>query len=135
MTELEYVLSGFENRFSFLKNKRILLHGTREYAANIIDRFRERFSFLGVMSFDTVEGHSFHGLPYYEGRMLDELIVDAVVLTERVKYAEAAYQALHEICRRRGIMLYNMYGIDEIAAHRRIENCQPQSTIFFEDFS
>ena len=127
MTELEYVLSGFENRFSFLKDKRILLHGTREYAANIIDRFRKQFTFVGVMSFDTVEGHSFHGLPYYEGRMLDELIVDAVVLTERVKYAEAAYQALHEICRRRGIMLYNMYGIDEIAAHRRIENCRPQS--------
>ena len=105
MTELEYVLSGFENRFSFLKDKRILLHGTREYAANIIDRFRKQFTFVGVMSFDTVEGHSFHGLPFYEAHMLaDYYTTDEGILIETLSVwqcmfpGEAAVRGKKPIC-------------------------------------
>ena len=40
MTELEYVLSRFEETFFAWKGKRVALHGTRAYAQGILERKR-----------------------------------------------------------------------------------------------
>ena len=39
MNEIEYILSRFDEKFSRWKGSRIVLHGTREYARAIMDRF------------------------------------------------------------------------------------------------
>ena len=39
MTELEYVIAGFSDRFAAFYDKRIVLHGSRNYAEAIIDNF------------------------------------------------------------------------------------------------
>ena len=56
MTELQYVLEGFERRLSELKNKRIILHGSRDYARSILERYRHDFCFVGIMSREPTDG-------------------------------------------------------------------------------
>ena len=120
MTELEYVLSHFEERFAPFRTKRIVIHGSREYAREIIGMFGEEFLFVGVMTRDTPEGPLFCGLPVLNEADIPHLGVDMILLTERVKYAEAVYSDLHTVCQENGIMLYDMYGLDEQKIHREI---------------
>ncbi|MBQ1407811.1 MAG: hypothetical protein IIY88_06725, partial [Eubacterium sp.] len=49
--------------------------------------------------------------------------VDMIILTERVKYAEAAYREVHWLCEDSGTKLFDMYGLDEIEVHRDIDKC------------
>ena len=113
----------FDERFSGFAGRRILLHGSRAYAEAILDRFDDRYHFLGVMTRDEA-GETFRGKPVYPESALAELKPDLVILTERVKYAEAVYEAIAETCRAEGIALFDMYGIDEPAMHRSLESCR-----------
>ena len=62
MTEVEYVITNFPKRLANFKNKRIVLHGSRNYAEAIIEKYAETFNFIGIMSLDSIDGTSFHGL-------------------------------------------------------------------------
>ena len=44
MTEIEYVLENFNDRFASMHDKRILLHGSRNYAEAILRRFGKEAS-------------------------------------------------------------------------------------------
>ena len=123
MTELEYVIGRFDEKFHGFCGKRILLHGSREYAEGILKAFDPLYGFLGVMTFDPV-GESFCGKPVFGSDRLTELKPDLIILTERVRYAEAAYESLACICQDNHIALYNMYGLDEVAVHRDLESCR-----------
>ncbi len=125
MTETEYVVSGFADRFRKYVGKKIVLHGSRDYAKAIIESFDSVFHFAGLMSRDPLDGQVFCGLPVLNEEDIPRLRIDMIILTERVKYAEAVYQSVREICEESGIRLFNMYGLDEIGAHREIENCRP----------
>ena len=50
MTELEYVIAGFSDRFASFHDKRIVLHGSRNYAEAIIENFADSFNFVGILS-------------------------------------------------------------------------------------
>ena len=132
MTELEYVIAHFESRFAPFKGKRIVLHGSREYAKAIIDHFDSDFHFAGIMSRDPIEGEVFHGLPVLDDANMPLADIDMILLTERVKYAEAVYQDLHSECERAGILLYDMYGLDEITTHREIMRQQKYAAEWVE---
>ena len=127
MTELEYVLEGFEQKLILLKEKRILIHGSRSYAEAIIDRFSSSFLFIGVMSNEPIHEPLFHGIPVFQQQELDILDIEAVLITERVKYAEEVFQSIHSQCERRNILIYNMYGVNEVDVHRELKACRPQS--------
>ena len=43
MTETEYVISNFRERFRMFREKRIVLHGSRDYAREIIRHFGGEF--------------------------------------------------------------------------------------------
>ena len=47
MTELEYVIGRFDEKFHGFCGKRILLHGSREYAEGILKAFDPLYGFLG----------------------------------------------------------------------------------------
>ena len=125
MTEVSYVVEGFEEKFSAFKGKKIVLHGSREYAQAIIEHFDPIFHFAGIMSFDPIESDIFQGIPAYQQEELPVLKPDLIILTERVKYAEAAYHALRRICKQNNILIYNMYGLNESLLHRAAEPRSP----------
>ena len=124
MNEVEYVLKYFEKHFCSFIGKRIILHGSRNYAEAIIDRFDSVFRFIGIMSRDPLPEPSFHGLRVFREDELQTIGVDLVILTERVKYAEAVYEDIHAVCEQRNIKLYDMYGLDEIEIHKELSNCK-----------
>ena len=125
MTETEYVISNFRERFLPFRDLRIVLHGSRDYAREIIRHFAGEFRFVGVMSRDELPGPEFCGLPVLREADLPSLEIDMIILTERVKYAEAVYQDLHRISEEKRILLYNMYGLNETDTHSSLEICYP----------
>ena len=125
MTEVEYVLSNFNGHFSSMRDKRILLHGSRNYAESILRRFGDEYRFVGVLSMDPLEGESWNGLPIFREEDLSGDRIDLVILTERVKYEEAAFLAIRRSCRNHHIGIRNMYGLDEFALHLDACSAEP----------
>ena len=125
MTELEYVLNNFDAHFSQFRKKNIVLHGSRNYAEAIIDRFKKSYNFAGVMSMDPLEGTAWHGLPIISEEDLEKGRYDLVILTERVKYAEAAFQKIRLACKYGNIEIYNMYGLNEFQVHYEADISRP----------
>ena len=113
MTELEYVLKNFDKHFSPFCGKKILLHGSREYAENILSAYDEKYHFLGIMTSDPVHEDLFCGKRIFHESDLAELQPEIVIFTERVKYEDLAYQQIILCPECRDTLLYNMYGVDE----------------------
>ena len=120
MTELDYVISKFDKAFDQFQGRKIILHGSREYADSIIREFDHKYKFEGVITFDD-PGSLFAGKTVYNREDLETVKPDLVILTERVKYAEAAFQDIKEICQKHNISIFNMYGVDEIRLHSEYE--------------
>lgn len=64
MTETEYVISNFRERFLPFRDLRIVLHGSRDYAREIIRHFAGEFRFVGVMSRDELRVRNSAGFRY-----------------------------------------------------------------------
>ena len=122
MTEIEYVVANFAERFAAFQGKRIVLHGSRNYAEAIITNFADRFHFVGIMSLDPITEEYFYGLKVLQESDISVLKIDLIILTERVKYAVEAFYAVRRMCRKNRIALYNMYGLDEFDVHRQADN-------------
>jgi len=144
MTEIEYVLDRFDDHFSAMREKRLVLHGSRNYAEAILERFGPHYHFVGVMSMDPLEGTSWHGLPILREEDLETGKIDTVILTERVKYEEAAFRAIRRSCKKSEIDIFNMYGVDEFLIHYEastaepltfegtLQRCEPYDIVSFE---
>lgn len=124
MTELEYVIANFSERLAAFRDKRIVLHGSRNYAEAIITNFAGSFNFIGVMSLDPLEGDFFSGLKILHADDLAAGKVDAVILTERVKYEAEAFRTIRRICKDNRIEILNMYGLNEFLMHSEAENAK-----------
>ena len=133
MTEVEYVITRFDEKFHTFRGSNIVLHGSREYAESIIDHFNSSYHFIGVMSKEPIEGDNFHGLRILHEEDIPQLGIDMIILTERVKYAEAVYVSISKICRENGVFLYNMYGLDEHRTHDDIQACIYKSAKEWEE--
>ena len=122
MTEIEYVIANFAERFAAFREKRIVLHGSRNYAEAIIKNFGNTFQFVGIMSLDKIDEEYFHGLKVIEEEALSASDVNLIILTERVKYAVEAFRSIRRVCKKNDIAIYNMYGVDEFRVHHEAEN-------------
>jgi len=127
MTEIEYVIANFAERFASFREKRIVLHGSRNYAEAIIENFADRFNFIGIMSLEPIDKDYFHGIKVVHEEELSVLDVDVVILTERVKYAVEAFRSIRRVCKKSEIAIYNMYGVDEFCIHHEAENAKTLS--------
>ena len=125
MTEIEYVIANFAERLAAFRGKRIVLHGSRNYAEAIIENFADTYNFIGIMSLDPLGDEYFHGLKVVREEELPVLDVDVVILTERVKYEVEAFRSIRRICKKNEIKIYNMYGIDEFCVHHEAETAKP----------
>ena len=121
MTEVEYVIANFAEKFESFRGKRIVLHGSRNYAEAIITNFMNSFQFVGIMTLDETDCDYFFGLKVLKEEDISALNIDLIILTERVKYAVEAFHAVRRICRKNHIALYNMYGLDEFLLHYEAE--------------
>lgn len=113
MTELEFVLENFEKHFASFCGKKILLHGSREYACGIIEKYDSTYHFLGIMTMDPAISGSFHDKKVFQKEDLEDLKPELIILTERMKYETRAFDDLKEICRELHIPVMNMYGVNE----------------------
>lgn len=127
MTEVEYVIANFSKRLAGVRDSRIVLHGSRNYAEAIIENYADTFNFVGVMSLDPLNGEYFHGLKVLQEEDLSAMGIDVIILTERVRYAVNAFYSIRSICMKNNIAVYNMYGLDEFEEHRQAENAKPFS--------
>ena len=120
MSELDYVVRNFDSHFAQWRNKRIVLHGSREYARAIMDAFDDSYRFIAVATSDC-------GFPAFAGKEVwstERLLAerpDLVILTERVRHAEAIYQEIGPACRMAGIPLFDMYGLDWLEMRDEID--------------
>ena len=119
-SELDFVVRTFNVRFSDWRGKRIVLHGTREYARAIVESFDEAYRFAAVVA-DGFANATFAGKDVWTDRQLVEEKPDLVILTERVRHAEAVYQEIGTKCRETGIALFDMYGLDWLAMRDEID--------------
>ena len=103
MTEIEYVIANFAERLAAFRGKRIVLHGSRNYAEAIIENFADTYNFIGIMSLDPLGDEYFHGLKVVREEELPVLDVDVVILTERVKYEVEAFRSIRRICKKNEI--------------------------------
>lgn len=126
MSELDYVLEGFYALFEAWRGKRIVLHGTREYAQAIIEAFDGAFHFLAVAT-DEEAADEFAGKPVWSDAQLFSEQPDLVILTERVRHAEKAYRSLQAECRVRGIALFDMYGLNWLDTMDDVESQTSQT--------
>lgn len=125
MTEVEYVIANFEERLAAFKGKRIVLHGSRNYAEAIIENYSDSFTFIGFMTLDSIDSDWFHGLRLIKQEELAGLQVDVIILTERVKYAVEAFYSIRRVCKKNNIKVFNMYGVDEVRVHHEAESAVP----------
>lgn len=124
MTETEFVIHNFMNKFAAFQGKRIVLHGSRNYAEAIIAKFDVIFHFVGVMSLDSIDGEYFHGIKVLSEADLPALHVDLIILTERVRYEVEAFSMVRRACRINKIAIYNMYGLNLFLLHREAEDAE-----------
>ena len=122
MTEVEYVIANFAERFAAFQDKRVVLHGSRNYAEAIIDNFSDSFNFIGIMSLDPIKNEYFHGLKVLHDEDLSLLNIDIIILTERVKYEVEAFYSIWRFCQKNDILIYNMYGLNEFVVHQEANN-------------
>ena len=122
MTELDFVIEGFELRFHKFKGKKIILHGTREYAQHILNEFDSEYYFAAVMTNEDISEDQFCGKPIIQPGDIARLSADLVILTERVKYECAAYDTIKKICSDLGIIVLDMYGVDIEKVYRDYQN-------------
>ena len=123
MTEEEYVIANFNKRFKQFKGRRIFLHGSRNYAAAIIQHYHDQYNFEGIISQDPLLKETFQGIRIFRNDDIPALDIDMIILTERVKYANEAYNSICWVCESKGILIYNMYGLDETEIRREIDTC------------
>ena len=120
MTELEYVLNRFDGQFRRMAGCRILLSGSGPYTQAILDRWDRDYSFAGLF----LPGHAkreLFGKPVFGPEDLAGALPDAVILTEHKQKDEADYHAAAGFCEANHVALYDMYGVDETALHRELE--------------
>lgn len=127
MTEIEYVLHIFDSRFGSFADRRIILHGTRTYAEELIRRFGTRYRFCAVMTNDEPRGETFCGLPVITPSLLPSVSADLMILTERVRHEYEAFKTVRDQCAALGIRILDMYGTDTAKAEREYRDIRPRT--------
>ena len=145
LTEKEYMISRLPEAMAPLAGKRIVLYGSGENARAILaalsagkgtmnaaegaaaeTRDRETGTaarktapvILGVLD-DRHEDGSFCGVPYLSRAACAALLPDAILAAAQVRSIEPVCQKLAPFARRLGVPVFDGYGVDQTALHKR----------------
>ena len=118
LTEKEYRISKFEERFKKYKNKNIVLYGTGANTKAILEKFTD-YNIIGLMDPDK------YGSYYYGKRVLSsnevlEMQVDIIIIAAQIKSAQVVYKRICEFCMRNHILLLDMYGNIALEVNREV---------------
>lgn len=115
MTEKEYRVSKFEDKFRFLKEERIALYGCRANAIAILEKHPEYHIECLVdenCAGCYIENHAIVSLLQFL-----ELGIEHLIIAAQTQSAEIVYNRIGAICKANHIKLYNMYGQDMYQLH------------------
>ena len=104
MTELDYILQNFDERFRRFKGRRIALY-PGEYLDAITRRFDSDYHFYRVLEPEASEAPK---------------DAELVILTDRRREGEPDYNAIRESCEKQGTPLFDILGVDMIETRREL---------------
>ena len=104
MTELDYILQNFDERFRRFKGRRIALY-PGEYLDEITRRFDSEYCFHCILEPGASEAPK---------------DAELVILTDRRRENEPDYNAVRESCEKQGTPLFDVFGVDMIETRREL---------------
>ena len=108
LSEREYCLSIFEEKFRWLKQERIALYGTGINAKAILEQFSE---YNVVCLVDDKKCGQYVGNHYVAS--FDEFLeleIDKIIIAARIESALAVFKRIGGVCMKEHIAVYDMYG-------------------------
>lgn len=118
MTEKEYWISNFEEKFQTIRGKRIALYGSGVNAAEILKRF-PGYDFVCVVD-DNAVGRLLDGYFVVNFAQMLEMDIECLIIAARTVSAEVVYNRISLECKAHGIRVFNLYGCDMHKLHRDI---------------
>lgn len=119
MTEKEYRVSIFNDKFEKFKKKNIVLYGTAANSKAIVEAYDDTYNILGLMS-ETAVGCYYFGKRVLSENEVIELQTDVIIIAAQISSAEAVYNRILKFCMNNHILLYDMYGNNAVELHREV---------------
>ena len=104
MTELDYILHNFDERFRRFKGRRVALY-PGEYLDEVVNRFDSNYRFRCILEPNASE---------------EPKDADLAILTGCRYEDESAYDAICESCEKQGTPLFNIFGVNLIETRREL---------------
>ena len=104
MTELDYILRNFDERFRRFKGRRIALYPGK-YLDAIVRRFDSDYHFHCILKPGASEAPK---------------DVELALLTDCRREDEPDYNAIHESCEKQGTLLFDVFGVDLVETRREV---------------
>ena len=126
MSELDYRIEHFDHNFSSVRGKRIFLYGAGKNTEAVIRHFDDIYDFNAIIvpETDAAEGSGKNRLWGKPVCTLEEALAqdpDIILIAAQMFSAEMIYQRINQDCRRKGVVLMDLYGHDQIQLHDEID--------------
>lgn len=123
MTEVMSVYKLFENNFSDLEEKKVVIYGLGPMTKEILGQ-NTKFCILGLMDGFREDGECY-GYTIFSEASVAELHPDAIVIVARKNSTRIIAKRIESFCRQNGIALYDLDGQDMLAADSVVELQHP----------
>ena len=117
MTPKEYRLSCIPEGWRWFADRKIVLFGTGENTRAILELYRDRYCFAGLLD-PGKTGQVCHGLPVLSEEEIVKEGVEVIVIAARPSSAEIVYEKISAFAEENRITLCSMAGQDMHAMHR-----------------
>lgn len=104
----DYKIKILNQQFEHLKEKRILLYGTRKTALYMIENLRE-IQIVGLLDRVILEGE-FHGIPIITWEEAEDVHADAIVIAAAIYNCKEIYHRIKYVCASLKLDIYDSCG-------------------------
>ncbi len=118
MTEKEYRISIFSEKFEKYRDKKIALYGTGENSRAILAEYPE-FPIAGIWD-DKAAGTYKYGKLVLSSAQVLELGIEVVIIAAQMSSAQLVYARILDLCLAHKIQILDMYGNDAFQVSREI---------------
>ena len=111
----------FPEHFAEFRDRKIVLYGTGANTEAVLLSYRDSFSFVGLMD-RAKTGQTVFGLSVLSEEEVLRRGTEMIIIASKLDVIDTVYQRIAPFCRDHGIRLFDLYGRDELALHRKAEN-------------